>query len=78
MTGMDPTPRVPTRVSPHAKACLEAVAAAGLGEMLSVGGAFGLAYPTRPDAATAGVSSPHRFSCIFILTISGEQPTPNR
>jgi predicted nucleotidyltransferase len=37
-------PQRPSHVSPYAQACLEAVAASGLGACVSLGGAFGLAH----------------------------------
>lgn len=38
------TPKQPTQISEQALACLDAIAASGLGERLSLGGAFGLAH----------------------------------
>jgi len=58
-------PRSPKQVSDYAEACLQALAAQGLGHMISLGGAFGLAHyfeyrPTRdvdawwtPEATSA-------------------------
>lgn len=37
-------PSRPTHVSPHAEACLQALAASGLGDRISLGGAFGLLH----------------------------------
>lgn len=37
-------PQRPSQVSPYAQACLQALAASGLGRNLSLGGAFGLAH----------------------------------
>lgn len=37
-------PQRPSHVSPYAQACLQALAASGLGRNLSLGGAFGLAH----------------------------------
>lgn len=37
-------PRPPRQVSPYARACFDALAAAGLGRCISLGGAFGLAH----------------------------------
>ena len=37
-------PRIPQNVSPYARACLEAIASANLGQHISLGGAFGLAH----------------------------------
>jgi hypothetical protein len=35
---------MPSAVSPHARSCLDAIAAAGLGSSISIGGAFGLSH----------------------------------
>ena len=35
---------MPTNVEPYARLCLEAIAAAGLGSTVSIGGAFGLSH----------------------------------
>jgi predicted nucleotidyltransferase component of viral defense system len=37
-------PKTPTHISPYAKACLDSLAQQGLGQFLSIGGAFGLSY----------------------------------
>jgi predicted nucleotidyltransferase component of viral defense system len=37
-------PKTPSQMSPYAKACLESLAQQGLGQFLSIGGAFGLSY----------------------------------
>jgi hypothetical protein len=37
-------PRKPANASPYARLCLEAIAAAGLGSAISIGGAFGLSH----------------------------------
>lgn len=37
-------PRIPANSSPYARLCLEAIAAAGLGSSISIGGAFGLSH----------------------------------
>jgi hypothetical protein len=35
---------MPSAVPPHARSCLDAIAAAGLGSVISIGGAFGLSH----------------------------------
>lgn len=35
---------MPSTITPHARPCLEAIAAAGLGRSISIGGAFGLSH----------------------------------
>ena len=37
-------PQIPANASPYARRCLEAIAAAGLGSSISIGGAFGLSH----------------------------------
>lgn len=49
-------PKLPQEISPFARSCLDALAAAGLGRYLSIGGALGLAHyheyrPTRDVGA---------------------------
>ncbi len=39
-----PEPRLPKDISPFARACLDTLAAEGLGRHISIGGAFGLAH----------------------------------
>jgi hypothetical protein len=46
-------PEKPRHIPSYAEACLAALASQGFGAMLSLGGAFGLAYYLGDDAAPA-------------------------